>query len=161
MRGVQMIFLGAFILLAQLALALEAPMSLQTLSRNSDRIVRGKVTNVGYLQGTNEYGDQLIYTNVSIRVEEALKGDRSDFVLTVEGGTLNGITLEVSDAAKFNLGEEVLVFAKKDVPVFHPVSGSRSKYTIGKDGLVVENRTYYGAFRKQILEAIHNDRSVQ
>jgi hypothetical protein len=52
---------------------LEAPVPLETQARIADRIVRGKVMSLAYRAGTNEYGDQLIFTDVSIRVWAALK----------------------------------------------------------------------------------------
>ncbi len=94
-------------------------------AQESDRIVRGKVMSVVYSQETNRYGDELIYTNATIRVAESLKGDRSDLVVKAEGGTINGITLTVSDSAKFRTGEEVLVFVKKDLQDYRPLRGSQ------------------------------------
>src|SRR5688500_8708583 len=96
-----------FALIGQICLALEAPVSLEALAVQSDRIVRGKVMNLAYSHETNRYGDELIYTYVTVRVSESLKGDRSDLVLKVEGGTHNGVTLSVSDGAVFQNGEEV------------------------------------------------------
>ncbi|HEY4492543.1 MAG TPA: hypothetical protein VI958_11135, partial [Acidobacteriota bacterium] len=103
----RLFFVFSMVLIATFAFALEAPVSLQTLSRDSDRILRGKVMSLSYHQATNEFGDELIYTDVSIRTDEALKGDRTPLALTVEGGTFNGVTLAVSDAPEFSVGEEV------------------------------------------------------
>ena len=149
-----------FLLIGNLMFALEAPVSLTTLADRSDRIVRGKVMRVTCSQGTNEYGDELIYTHASIRVAESLKGDRSDVEVRVEGGTINGLTLLVSDTAEFKTGEEVLVFLKKNATEFRPVGGLSSKYTITSGGKVVQNGRAYSTFRTEILRAVH-DKQVQ
>ena len=141
-------------------LALEAPISLSTLAEKSERIIRGKVTRVTYTQETNRFGDELIYTHASIRVAESLKGDRSDVVVKVEGGTFNGITLEVSDAAEFRTGEDVVVFLKKDLTEFRPVGGLQSKYTVTNGGKILQNGRQYSMFRTEILRAV-KDKKVQ
>ena len=143
------------LLIAPVCTAMELVVRLETLVQESDRIVRGKVISLAYRAGTNEYGDELIYTDVSIRVAEALKGDRSDLLLTVEGGTLNRLSLVLSDSPEFQVGEEVLVFAKKELLTYVPFAHLQSKYTISKDGIVVEKGMYFRNFKKQILEAIN------
>ena len=143
---------------AQWSFALEAPFSMESLAEKSDRIVRGRVMKLSYSHGTNEYGDELIYTHVKIRVSESLKGDRSDLTLKVEGGTLNGITLTVSDAARFQPGEEVLIFAKRDLLEFRPLTRQSSKFTISSGGKVMQNGKQYTQFRTEILRAVHEGR---
>jgi len=142
------------LLVAGFCFAMEVPVSLETLVKDSDRILRGKVVSLSYQAGTNEFGDELIFTNVSIRTIEAFKGDRSDLVLTVEGGTLNGVTLAVSHAPEFRVGEEVLVFAKRELTTFKPPYGSQSKYTISKNGIVVGKGVHFNQFKRELLEAI-------
>jgi hypothetical protein len=146
--------------LSRICFALEVPVTLGTLSEKSDRIVRGRVMSLAYTQETNRYGDELIYTNVRIRVSESLKGDRSNLIVKVEGGTYKGITLTVSEAAEFQVGQEVLLFVKKDMLDFIPATGSSSKYTISSGGKILENGLQYTAFRTEVLRAVR-ERSVQ
>lgn len=154
-------FLFLFLMLSNVGLALEDSATLNVVTRESDRIVRGRVKNLVSKPGSNEYGDQLIYTDVYIGVAEALKGERSDLILTVEGGTVNGITLTVSDAPEFVVGEEVLVFAKKDLLSYRPPAGLTSKYTISTGDILRENGVPYGAFKKSILQEIRHPRGVK
>jgi hypothetical protein len=154
-------FVFSMVLIATIAFALEAPVSLQTLTRDSDRIVRGKVMGFSYHQGTNEFGDELIYTNVSIRTDEALKGDRTPLSLIVEGGTFNGVTLTVSDAPTFSVGEEVVVFARQSLTSFRPAYGGQSKYRIGKDGMILRKAVHYNEFKKEILETLRQERELR
>ena len=150
--------LFSLLVLSQFSFALDAPISLQELAEQSDRIVRGRVMKLTYSHGTNSYGDELIYTHAAVRVAEALKGDRSDLVVKIEGGTLNGITLTVSDTTPFQTGEEVLVFLKKDLLEYLPLTRSSSKYTISSGGKVLQNGRQYTAFRTEILRAVRNRR---
>ena len=150
--------ISLLVVLSHFSFALEAPTALQHLADESDRIVRGRVMKLTYSHATNTYGDELIYTHATVRVAEALKGDRSDLVVKIEGGTLNGITLTVSDSATFQTGEEVLVFLKKDLMEYQPLTRSGSKYTISSGGKVLQNGLQYTAFRTEILRAVQNRR---
>ena len=152
-RGGLLIFIS--LLITQIASAMEAPVSMQTLAAKSDRIVRGKVVNVSYSQEVNDYGDELIFTNVTIRVSESLKGDRSDLNLKVEGGTIGNIRLDVSDTPEFHTGEEVLVLAKRRLTDYRPFGGLQSKYTILTGGKLQENGLQYSLLRTEILRAVH------
>jgi hypothetical protein len=144
------------VLLASICYASEGTISLETLAAKSDRIVRGKVRSFSCKASTNEFGDELIYTDVYIGVGEVLKGEKSDLVLTVEGGTVKGVTLTVSDSPEFKAGEEVLVFARRDLLTYRPVAGSWSKYTISDGNRVVEAGTYYSVLKNRILLALRN-----
>lgn len=146
-----------FLLLGVICFAYE-DMAVDTLTQEADRIVRGKVRNLSSRAGRNEYGDELIYSDIYISVTEALKGDRSDLILTVEGGTVNGITLTVSDSPEFKIGEEILVFVKKDVLTNRPFGGLNSKYTIADGRRVLQNGMNYGEFKTSIIQALRNRR---
>jgi hypothetical protein len=150
------LFIFCFLLLGVICFAYEDNVAVDTLTQQSDRIVRGKVRNLSSRAGRNEYGDELIYSDIYISVTEALKGDRSDLILTVEGGTVNGITLTVSDSPEFRIGEEILVFVKKDVLTNRPFGGLRSKYTIADGRRVLQNGMNYGEFKTSILQALRS-----
>jgi hypothetical protein len=141
-------------LVGSVSFALEIPLAWESLTRKSDRIARGSVRNLSCKAGTNEFGDELIYTDVYIGVTDALKGDRSDFVLTIEGGTLDDVTLTVSDAPVFKIGEEVVVFAVKDTLTYRPVAGTISKYTISEGNRIREAGMDYSTFKNGILHTI-------
>jgi hypothetical protein len=142
-----------FLLLASVSFAAEAPISLETQINASNRILRGRVTHVSSYPGTNEFGDHLIYSDVSLQTEEALKGDRSNLVVRVEGGTVNGLTLVVTDTPKFREGEEVLVFLKCRPLLNVLPTGLEYKYTIGPGGYLQTGVSYY-EIRRQILQIV-------
>jgi len=86
------------------------PVSLPERARGADRIVVATVatTAAGYEQ--NRFGDELIVTRARLVVQEALKGGAGAVTLTLEGGTVNGITMRVSDLPTLATGERAVFF---------------------------------------------------
>jgi len=59
----------------------------------------------------NRYGDRLIVSRVVLDVEESLKGtSNQQMLLDLEGGNLDGLTLEVSDLPTMTKGERAVFF---------------------------------------------------
>lgn len=145
------------LLLSSFCFATEFQVPFHTIVQRSDRIVQGRVLSMSCHAGTNQYGDQLIYTDISIRTDQALKGERTNMLLTIEGGTANGITLKVSDVPTFKVGEEVVVFAKKQAAGYLLSFGSQAKYTIKNDGMIRENGMSYRNFTKSIMENMRSE----
>ena len=57
------------------------------------------------------YGDRIIVTRVLLNVDETFKGDAAEQLwLEVEGGTVDGITLEVSSVPLMHAGERAVFF---------------------------------------------------
>ena len=64
----------------------------------AERIVLGTVEHVASEFGTNEWGDRLIFTTVTVRVEESLRGGDAEFLsFQLEGGKVGELSLNVSD----------------------------------------------------------------
>jgi hypothetical protein len=77
--------------------------------RGAERVVIGTVRSVVPYRGTNEHGDHLILSRISVDVEEPLRGDAAGPVtFELEGGTLGELTLDVSDLPKLKRGERCL-----------------------------------------------------
>jgi hypothetical protein len=145
------------LLFSSLCFAAEFRVTMHDLIQGSDRILQGRVLSMSCHAGTNQYGDQLIYTDISIRADQALKGERTNMLLTIEGGTANGITLKVSDVPTFKVGEEVVVFAKKQTAGYFLSFGSQAKYTIKNDGRIRENGLSYRDFTKSIMANMRSE----
>jgi len=65
---------------------------------------------------TNANGDRLIVSQVALRVEETLKGSAGDLVwLDLEGGTIDGVTLQVSSQPSLKAGDRA-VFLLDETP---------------------------------------------
>ena len=134
--------------------AYQQTLTLDDLVRDSDRIIRGRVEKLTVRTGVNEYGDNLIYTDVSLKTDDSLKGPGGNFILTTEGGQLNDVGLAVSDSPRFRQGEQVVVFAKTAGTKNIPAGGLQSRFTIMSDGYVPEMNMRYGEFKSRILDSI-------
>jgi hypothetical protein len=85
------------------------------LAPGAERIVVGSVVRSQAVQQSNDNGDQLIVSQTWVHVDETLKGTPADTLqLDVEGGTLNGITMRVSDMPTLAVGDHVVLFVKRN-----------------------------------------------
>ena len=110
---------------AGLALLLSAPAVLLGQPRadlperihGADQVVVGIVVEVDPVFRENEFGDQLIVTLTTVAVEETLKGPASltTVEVEVEGGTIDGLSLAVSDVEPVALGERAVFMLTRRV----------------------------------------------
>jgi len=72
----------------------------------AERVVVGSVAGLRSGFGTNEHGDRLILTRVTLEVRETLRGEaRRTATFEMEGGSVGEVTLEVSDMPTLAAGE--------------------------------------------------------
>ena len=77
----------------------------------AERIVVANVRDIAPEWRENEYGDRLIVSRVELEVGETLKGEGDQTVwMDVEGGTLDGLTLQVSHLPALAHGERAVFF---------------------------------------------------
>jgi hypothetical protein len=89
------------------------PVDLSTRARGASHVVVALVERVRADYQRNEFGDVLIVSHAQVRVREVLKGASvpgDDLTVDVEGGTVDGITLHVSDVEPLNAGENAVLF---------------------------------------------------
>ena len=87
------------------------PVPLAERARGAERVVVGRVASVSPVWQVNEFGDRLIVSVVRVAVSETLKGQSQATVdVEVEGGTLGGVTLHVSDQTSFVPGERAVFY---------------------------------------------------
>ena len=80
-------------------------------AKGAPRVVVATVTDVQMASGQNDFGDELILSHVTLRVDETLKGPQTPtVVLTLEGGTVGDVTLEVSDMPSLEKGHRAALF---------------------------------------------------
>jgi hypothetical protein len=86
---------------------------LETLAKNSEMIVVGKVSNVKSEWNADK---TRIHTRVTLDVGEYVKGEKPDksLVITHLGGEVDGVGELYSNTPVFSKDEEVLIFVKKD-----------------------------------------------
>jgi len=82
-----------------------------TRARGARRVIVAHVLDVHAEFRTNRFGDQLIVSNVLLEVDETLKGAPAATVwVAVEGGTVGGLTLKVSDMPAVHSGDRGVFF---------------------------------------------------
>ena len=107
-------------------------LDMEQLVRRADLIVQGRVESV-YSQWDEQR--RLVFTYVSIRVDDPLKGERRQSVLIRQvGGTIGTIQMSVAGAPQFKTGEMTLVFLKRqDDSTFQVVGMNQGLYKIVDD----------------------------
>ncbi len=116
------------------------------LAAHADLVVRGKVT-AQKVQWDEQH--QLIVTRTYIERTESLKGDApANFVVRQVGGQLDGLMLNVQGLARFEIGEEVVLFLEKHPKapgefVLESMAASKFSLVPTKGGLMAE-RTLAG-----------------
>jgi hypothetical protein len=87
------------------------PPTIAARAQGAGRVVVAKVLDVQSKFATNQFGDQLIVSDLVLEVAETLKGPAAATVnITMEGGTVGDLTLKVSDLPSFKPGDNGLFF---------------------------------------------------
>jgi len=84
-------------------------------ARGADQVVVGRVTSVTASWRQNDFGDRLIVSTVHVMVDETLKGSSQSAIdVEVEGGTIGGLTLRVSDLETFAPGDRAVFYVQRN-----------------------------------------------
>jgi hypothetical protein len=125
------ILLLLVLVLATAAQAAMLEVPLKTTTNKAAEIVRGEVISQ---KSDWTLGEQLIYTDVTIRVEESLKGGLQagqKVTIRVEGGVVGEIRLWVEHQPRFHDEEKVLLFLREAPDGAYEVqSVEQGKYTV-------------------------------
>jgi hypothetical protein len=82
-----------------------------TRAKGAKNVVVVTVVDMQSTFDVNEYGDRLIVSHALLQVDETMKGAREQVVtVTVEGGTVGDLTLEVSDMPMMVKGDRAVMF---------------------------------------------------
>jgi hypothetical protein len=136
------------------------PLDVTSLARGAGKVVVGRVVDVQPRFETNRFGDQLIVSHATVEVIETLKGPAQQSVrVAVEGGTVGGLTLEVSDMPTLVEGDEALLFLDS------PAQGDDVPHDRGRGivmfdprGRVRGSATTLDALRDQVRAAVAQGR---
>jgi hypothetical protein len=108
-------------------------LSMKDLSKNSASIVRAEVVDSDARYDT----DKEIYTYVTLKVLEPVKGSRKDEIITIRhlGGIVDNIASVVPGVPTFKKGEEVVVFLSGNTKAGYPmvVGLQQGKYSVSQD----------------------------
>jgi hypothetical protein len=105
---------------------------MEELVKRADLIVQGQVQSV-YTQW--DEGRRLVFTYISIRVDESLKGESRQSVLIRQvGGTVGTVQMSVAGVPEFKSGEMAVVFLKRQADgTFQIVGMNQGLYEIVDD----------------------------
>ena len=129
-----------------------ASVPLAERARGAERVIVGRVTSVNPVWLVNEFGDRLIVSVVRVAVNETLKGQSQPTVdVDVEGGTLDGVTLRVSDQTSFAVGERAVFYLRRNVRGrFIPHLRSQGTLKLDRFDRVPENGLPLETIRREV-----------
>jgi hypothetical protein len=91
--------------------ALQPATDIGDRAAGASRVVVASVLDITGRFGTNAHGDQLIFSDVLLEVSETLKGDDTQtLTMTIEGGEVGELKLQVSDMPAVRRGDRALYF---------------------------------------------------
>jgi hypothetical protein len=110
------------------------PPDFDHLVKRAQIIFEGDVTGM-QSQWIGEGAQHRIVTYVTFKVDESLKGDPgTSYTMRMLGGTVDGQTMEISDAPKFKVGDHDLLFVENNGSQFIPLVGiEHGRFEIKKD----------------------------
>ncbi|HKP93687.1 MAG TPA: hypothetical protein VJS88_07305 [Chthoniobacterales bacterium] len=99
------------------------PPTFDQLVDNAEMIFEGTVTGLRS-EWAGQGAERHIVTYVSFQVEDAIKGALgAAYTLRMLGGTVDGQTMEVSDAPRFKVGDRDILFVEHNGTQFIPLVG--------------------------------------
>ena len=104
-------FFCAFVMTVAAAAGQDRLVDLSTRASSAQRVVLASVSELRSALEVNAYGDQVIVSHLQLQVQETLKGPAVNTVsLAMEGGTVGGLTMRVSDMPAMQVGERAVFF---------------------------------------------------
>jgi hypothetical protein len=143
----------AAVLLGSSAYAGQDTAELSERARDAERVVVGRVAAVNPVWRNNDHGDRLIISVVRVTVDETLKGQAQQQVdVEVEGGTIDGLTLRVSDMQAFLPGDRAVFYlARSQRGTFVPHERGRGLLKIDREGRVAGSATTLEQVRRSVV----------
>jgi hypothetical protein len=99
------------------------PPTFDQLVNDAEFIFQGNVTDVRS-QWVGEGGQRQIVTYVTFKIEDAVKGSPgTSYTIRMLGGTVGDITMAISDAPQFKVGDRDILFVEHNGTQFIPLVG--------------------------------------
>jgi len=99
------------------------PPTFDQLVTEAEMIFEGTVTTMRS-EWTGQGSDRHIVTYVTFKIEDAIKGELgADYTIRMMGGTVDGQTMEVTDAPRFKVGDRDILFVEHNGTQFIPLVG--------------------------------------
>jgi hypothetical protein len=125
-------------------------------ARRAAHVVVATVRDAQSVFGVNAFGDQLILTNALIQIDETIKGPAATaMMVTVEGGTVGELTLNVSDMPGLSPGEHAVFFLDRTpAGTFVPNGRGRGIVKLDADNRVKDGTLTLEDLKAQIRTAV-------
>jgi hypothetical protein len=132
------------------------PPSIAARARGAGRVVVAQVLDVQSRFASNQFGDQLIVSDVVLDVVETLKGPAARTMrVTVEGGTVGDLTLKVSDLPSFQPGDRALFFLDTDTGgTLVPHDRGRGLLKVSPAGLIEGSAATLDDIKREVVSAL-------
>jgi hypothetical protein len=132
----------SLILVSLVALALSSadattvvPPTFDDLVTRAEMIFEGTVTSM-HSEWTGEGSNRHIVTFVTLKIEDSIKGGGgAEYTIRLFGGTVDGHTMEVTDAPRFKVGDRDILFVEHNGTQFIPLVGiMHGRFHVQADG---------------------------
>ncbi|HTE95613.1 MAG TPA: hypothetical protein VK678_19185 [Bradyrhizobium sp.] len=118
-----LLLLGAGLALVSVRATTVIPPTFDQLVTDAEVIFEGTVTDTRS-QWTGAGAERHIMTQVTFQIEDAIKGaPGKSYTIQMLGGTVDGETMEVSDAPRFKIGDRDILFVEHNGTQFVPLVG--------------------------------------
>ena len=99
------------------------PPTFDELVTKAETIFEGTVTGMRS-EWAGQGSERHIVTYVTFKIEDAIKGTPgADYTIRMMGGTVDGQTMEVTDAPRFKVGDRDILFVENNGSQFIPLVG--------------------------------------
>ena len=110
---------------------------LPNLVSSSTRIVTGRVKGISSFSTVNAKGDEFVLSDVTVTVDEEIKGDSPrEVVIRTLGGSLNGLRYIYSFAPDLAVGQKTLLFLSERGNIIYPSQFKWGQYTLTDENLI-------------------------
>jgi hypothetical protein len=125
-------------------------------AQGAGRVVVARVLDVQSRFATNQFGDQLIVSDLVLEVTETFKGPAAATInVTVEGGTVGDLTLKVSDLPSFSPGDRGMFFLDPGPGGrLVPHNRGRGLLKVSPSGVIEGSSVTLDAARKEVASAL-------
>lgn len=136
------------------------PPSIAARARAASRVVVAQVVDVQSRFASNQFGDQLIVSDVVLDVVETLKGPAARTMrVAVEGGTVGDLTLKVSDLPSFQPGDRAMFFLDTDASgALVPHDRGFGLLKVSPAGLIEGSTVSLDQVRRDVIAALGGGR---
>ncbi len=134
-------------------------LTFEELTQKSKHVIAGEVTNLrSYRAPFHDLGE-VIFTDVTIRIDRVLKGAPAGTQITIQvlGGEIGTQFQICLESPRYTLGEKVLIFVREYHHALWNTGWSQGKYALDASGATVRGNPKMPIARDTALATIESD----